>query len=841
MSDTQTLKSGLTLRSLIVALVGMFFCSILITFVELHLRGGDGAEQALPVPVMAILISIIVIIGFTKIITKLNLLTRPEVFCIFIILMLSTPLMTQGLWYRFVGLIASPPRIGKFDRIDAYNDKLWPHGKNLIGHVYSKESLKNPKVNWEEREYNTDKIDTIPYLENKNSSEISQFSFSINTTKITNFIPHAPFLFSTLIRTEGHGPETEVSFKVQSDNNSNTNKMLSVNKADMVTYIHQKGFERIGVYGYRFPAQTKEKLTIIVSLKGRGKAYFAEPKLYDVSPLENIFEGRQMMLQSEYDKTEPHLRPANVLIKPDNMLSLAGAKYFIGAYIPWGHWMGPLFIWGSFIILLLACTFAVNVMMRKQWAESERYPFPLLKIPTAIIGEPNEPEDKPFSKIFKNPYLWAGFALAIIWGGLKGWKVYNSAVPDVSIDLYLGSYFTDPGWNGAFNVSFTVTLFIVSIAVFFELNILLSIVVGFWIFRLTYWLGGMAGISDLSGFPWQHNQSIGAYLGYFFVTLFFTRKYLYKVLKKIVSGGKDQPTDLVSYRVAFVILLLSFFGIILWAKHMEMPIPGILLYFSFLISVGFVATKFRCECGVPYGYFAPQKGMIFITLLGGMTFFGPQAMIFTLICSGFMTVSVFMVIPGVQLEAMQVSKQYNIRPRDMIITIFLGVGGGIFIGGWGFLSNAYALGADNIAFQWPFHQEYFFNIFDKDLADANMHFTKGESVTGTNYGDRALVGAGLITMVLTTIRQYFSGFWFHPIGFILAPLWINWIAWGSVFVAWIIRSLVLKFGGATSIREKMYPFFTGSLIGCTIIIYLFWAYGAYDMHHGGTTIYNRIP
>ena len=45
-------------------------------------------------------------------------------------------------------------------------------------------------------------------------------------------------------------------------------------------------------------------------------------------------------------------------------------------------------------------------------------------------------------------------------------------------------------------------------------------------------------------------------------------------------------------------------------------------------------------------------------------------------------------------------------------------------------------------------------------------------------------------------------------------------AWGSVLAAWAIRAVVLKFGGAATVKTRLFPFFVGVFLGslCFLVI-----------------------
>ena len=52
----------------------------------------------------------------------------------------------------------------------------------------------------------------------------------------------------------------------------------------------------------------------------------------------------------------------------------------------------------------------------------------------------------------------------------------------------------------------------------------------------------------------------------------------------------------------------------------------------------------------------------------------------------------------------------------------------------------------------------------------------------------------------------------HPLGFATGTFYImNWV-WFSVFLAWLFKTIILKYGGA-SLYRKARPFFLGLIMG----------------------------
>ena len=101
---------------------------------------------------------------------------------------------------------------------------------------------------------------------------------------------------------------------------------------------------------------------------------------------------------------------------------------------------------------------------------------------------------------------------------------------------------------------------------------------------------------------------------------------------------------------------------------------------------------------------------------------------------------------------------------------------------------------------------------------------------------------GCVTAILAVLRHYVSGFWFHPVGFILG--WTNMDSgapWGTLLIAWLIRFATLKIGGAKAVRHKLIPFFTGAFVGCMLCILLFTFLNARAFMSGSPDFASFLP
>lgn len=85
------------------------------------------------------------------------------------------------------------------------------------------------------------------------------------------------------------------------------------------------------------------------------------------------------------------------------------------------------------------------------------------------------------------------------------------------------------------------------------------------------------------------------------------------------------------------------------------------------------------------------------------------------------------------------------------------------------------------------------------------------SPTGPNVDGWIQIGIGAIVMFIFGVMHYRFLWWpFHPLGFPISSAFGS--MWFSVFLALIIKSVVLKYGGPTLYRRTI-PFFLGLILG----------------------------
>ncbi|MBC2602541.1 DUF6785 family protein [Puniceicoccus vermicola] len=849
MNAASKFAPAFTARSLVASIFAMLASAILINYVHVVLVASSPGEHALVIPGLWVFLAMVGLGAIFFTLFKVRILSRPELLCVLYAILISGPMMTQGFWHRIVAISSTIPRTGDFAKMDAYSDNFWPSGANLLadkGLQPSESVFLSGNSRFETVDHSAGEQQEVLVLENEASGEVSsiRFTLPLKEEKSPGVMPGTPYLSSVLLRPSEFQGDSRYFVRMYADDSDDFREILYSRIIRKPSVIHPQGFQREGLYGFEAPRNATESVTLEIGLEGPGVLYVADPQLQSVLAMEQVFSGRTEISESDYAALPEHHRHG-LVVRPDNLFSLSGLRYLVSGYIPWDAWWRPILAWGGFLAIILLGTLSIAVIMRRKWIDSERFSLPLTRIPTLLIGSADEPKNRFLSGIWRNSTMWLGFSAGLIWCLLKMASFYNSAVPDPSISVPLGSYF-GPEWGETWNITFTVMAVFVSLAVFIELNILFSFLVGFFLFRLLYWYGYVSGMDASPGFPYAQEQQVGAYLAYALLILWFSRTYFREVLKEAVSSKPPKRDEIFSYRTALILLVAVFAASAVWANWVGISILGVLAFMVFLLTIGFVAMRIRAECGIPFGYFTPNNAALFILLLGGIGAFGPGLVVFTFTASFFITVAGFFLIPGAQLEILELGRRYGIRPKHILYTCLLGILGGIIIGGWSFLSTSYAFGGDSLRFNWAFEDKpWYFSNLNQELAQAGTAMVGDEAqqsgIAPSTYG--YLYGA-IGATILTVLRQLFAGFWFHPLGFILGSTHLMGSGagslWGSILAAWLLRLIVVKLGGAETVRTKLLPFFAGVFIASVLALLLNAIYAAYLRSQGVEIIFSDL-
>lgn len=829
-------KPGITLRSILAMLLTMLLMALFLHAITRIHSGAAGAaqythgaavadEHALGVPAIFLVAFLVLTTAGVYAMTRIRLLTRSEMVCVLFSLLVACPIMGRPFW----GFVIATTQAGYWRMDDAselLSERLWAHGEDLTDGVLSDPDSPGIRttgsVIW--REVNLNGTPTsMPVLKNTRQDEVARLRVYLPLMDGHEQIVFSrdPHLIRVLVRAEALGGAAHYFCKAYADDETNAAQEVFISrKGPRPTVQHPNGFQMMGRFGVDFSADAERGVVVELGLEGEGEVAFHDLSVINVGANRYLHEGREVIEEERYNALPPGRRSTQMIVKPQATWSLAGLRYALSGGIPVGAWAAPLLAWGSIIGLLLLAIFATCAIMRRQWIDNERYPLPVARIPLAMLGD-GEPADRILPAIWRNRTMWLGFGIGLFWCLMRGWHAYNPEVPNMNINVALKPYLNGPGWGAMWNnVTFSVGAIFLGLAVFMEINVLQSLVLGYLLFRAQYWIGKSVGLDAIGGFPSPRLQHAAAFVVYGLLILILSRKYLWRVMKMAAMGQREESDSAsLSYRTLFLMLLGCFAGTVLWALWVGATPRGIVICFAYLVLIGLVTAKIRAECGMLFGMVVPTHAFYAIPFIGGLPLFGTTGLLTASLLMLMFSYNAFFVAGAMQIELVQVGRSFAVKPRHLVATCLLGVLGGVLIGGWVFLSTAYSIGGDSYDNPEPFGTRTLYaKLYNQELTRVTrtqMTQNPAQAAAADSAGGAVdpaawFMGyAGLLTAAVTLLRYFFAGFFFHPMGIILGYSDMAAMTWGSALVACVVRSLALKLGGAATVRNRVMPFFTG--------------------------------
>jgi hypothetical protein len=491
-------------------------------------------------------------------------------------------------------------------------------------------------------------------------------------------------------------------------------------------------------------------------------------------------------------------------------------------------WAGPILWWTLFIFVLGGVFLCMNVLVRKQWTEHEKLAFPIIQLPMAIT------EGGGTSEFFRNRFLWIGIAFG---GGLdliNGLSVFYPSIPHFGVGIWdheLSQYFVTQPWKSMGWTPIPLYPFLIALGFLLPLDLAFSIWF-FFIFRQGLRvLMAAYGWNAIPGTPYTNEQSFGAWFALIFFALYMARGHLANVWRKVWRNDPsvDDSIEPVPYRLAalgIVVGLLFMFGFCVAAgMSIGIVIPFIIIYLLISIAI----ARMRAELGPPaievVGMNSPN---LLVTVLGARQVGTNNLTMFTEFF--WMTGRGYRTHPMPHmLESMKMAEVARISARRLGVAIMLAVVLGALASYWTALHRCYQVGLANnnplMGHNWEefSHLEDWLRTPRKQLPD----------LPGT-----AMVFVGFIfTMWMFWMRTRFTGFPFHPAGYALAMNYGAEYFWSCILIAWLIKLVVLRFGG-NRWYQKALPIAFGVILG-EYTVGAFWS--AFSVIKGGLIVYDFCP
>ena len=312
----------------------------------------------------------------------------------------------------------------------------------------------------------------------------------------------------------------------------------------------------------------------------------------------------------------------------------------------------------------------------------------------------------------------------------------------------------------------------------------------------------------LSGYgnanPIFKHQGAGAMVVLVLMSIWASRRHLGDVMRKAFRGDADvdDSGEILSYRMAVFGLLIGtiVMCVWLWMSGLNIIVVLVLITAALMLYIGI--TKVIMQGGIPS--IVPPTIASDVVISGlGSRLLGPvglTSLAFTWVWGS--DLRTFPMVPCA--HGLKMGESMHVRKRFLFWAFMLAIVISLLTSFWFVIKLAYTHEGLNLnswffigGAKWPFE----------------MAVKKILHPTGPSLGGWITMGIGAGFMVLLTLMQRRFYWWpFHPVGFAVSSVWLMNALWLSIFLSWLLKTLILKYGGGKVYRKSVF-FFLGMPLG----------------------------
>ncbi len=468
-------------------------------------------------------------------------------------------------------------------------------------------------------------------------------------------------------------------------------------------------------------------------------------------------------------------------------------------------WLFRLGAWAAFFGAILLSLICISVLIRHPWSERERLSYPIAQIPYELTRNGN-------GRFFANRQMWLGFGIA---GGLtllNGLSYFYPALPRIPIWYHsLKHLFTEKPWNAIAWIGVSFQPFAIGLGFLMPLSLLFSC----WFFVL-FWQGQNILSSLLGqqqgGFFGRGEQVSGAWIGFLTFTLWMSRRYFIEVVRNILGSGrrKTSSNELLSYQTLILLMLGAFVLIFLFCHWAGISAWIIVLFFCIYFALATTVTRIRAQLGPPvHNMYGAGPDYILVYLFGTRRLSGENLT----------KIALFRWFAGEEssrshpmphiLEGFKLANRGGISDKAALVVVLFFAGMlGMLTTFWITLHLSYQLGAEVRVVGPPprFAVETYQRLANWLTYPNTMNLSQVV----------VLCASFLFTGSLLMMHRYFLWWPLHPIGYILGSSVPMPTLWFPLFLSFLLKWGILKYGGIRMYRRAV-PFFIGLILGQYIV------------------------
>ncbi len=502
--------------------------------------------------------------------------------------------------------------------------------------------------------------------------------------------------------------------------------------------------------------------------------------------------------------------------------------YYLGSVDPydphnWGPFIAPLCWWALFIGTLIGICLCLNILIRTQWSGHERLAFPIVQLPLAMTDEPIG--QGAGARLFASRMMWGGFCFAVVVDLINGLHTLYPSMPYLPmVKLYdIGQYVQTRPWNAIGGTNISMYPFAIGLAYFVPLDLSFSCWFFFVMRKLFQVFGSVTGMDGpgSQGFPYFEQQASGAWIAWGLTIVWalrgqFRRAWTLAFRTNLASLNGEQTGLARQYRGAFIGIAVGATILSVYSSKIGLAPWVAVLFFGLYFLLALTITRVRAELGTPHEIYFVNPRLILVTLFGSAAI-GAQSLTAMSVMYWFNRGYRCHPMPN-QLEAMKMGETARIRQSSILWMLVIAFVWGTLAAYWANLHVTFTEGATAKAAgfkQWVGSESYG-KLQDWLNTPARVNPTQ-----------LLYVGIGfLMVMFLRVMRSSFLWWPFHPAGYALATSFAMDYFWFCFFIAWALKSIIVRFGGMKGYNAGI-PFFLGLILGDYVMGSIWALYGPF--------------
>ncbi len=486
----------------------------------------------------------------------------------------------------------------------------------------------------------------------------------------------------------------------------------------------------------------------------------------------------------------------------------------------WMAWLPPTLGWGVFLGGMAMALVGLSIIVAKQWTLNERVAFPIAQVQMSLIQQPSP--GRWLNDTLRSPaFLWT-VALILLIRALQGLHQYNPIIPSIPVGFDLTGLFVDQPlsfvdpWVRYASIYFLV----VGLSFFAASRISFSLWACMILFQFVNM--GLGSVQIEMNNNYRRDINLGSLVAFAIMIAWTGRHFYLETLKRMFFILRTPSTDdaIVSPRTAGWIALIGTTLAIAWLMLVAMSFAGAVMLVLGLLITWVVMANVVAHSGLPtaYALSGPREWSLWTfqnadpAKAYSVTDVGNQFLIQKI---GGMWAYASDQLGVYATHSAKLAQDQHPKPGRkllMAIAMALVVGFAVSQASSLFIYYKYSASLDEKA-EAP---------LNKEVVEGQPYWTMGHTYRTHKEGlardsltieaASRSVSAGLFTGLLAVMQLRYNWWPLHPIGFLMLFSFSMKNVWFSIFLGWLIKAVVVKYGGG-HLLNVFRPIAMGLILG----------------------------